>query len=556
MRHIKFGLLGVGLFLVLNMVSLAQELGIDVNNELLNAVRIGDINKAKSHLDNNADVNSYRNDGTTAVAWAVYNNNEEMVDLLLRYGSDGPDVSAANENGISPLHLACINVNATIVAKLLRAGADPNAKKWTGETPLLACANSGSADGVEDLLAHGADVNARENNKDQTALMWAAAEGHADVVKVLIDRGAELNARSRTVLEPQPYLIKTESTMGQNFPTTIRFRKSTGSFTPLLFAAQSGDIDTARHLLDAGADINESSDEDGSPLVIAAASGHEDMALYLLERGADPNLTNAWGLAALHYTVHKGILNMSNWLPTRTDDLGWVHEPMHRLMKALLAKGANPDTPVVYTLPYLDDPFLRVHDNQSQIDIVGSTPLLLAAASGDTESIKVMVEAGADVHARTMGGGTLFMLAAGGGAERRARNEQQAIEAAKYVLSLGGTDVNAKLIDNRTVNGPGTGKNDGRTTLHFAVTLAWKNMVKFLAEQGADLDAEDRYGMTAIMIALGDPESRYYRNVGVGRYDDRYRRTLGRHDQEIEKLLLDYGASPFTGTYVKKGSVD
>ncbi len=556
MRLIKPVVLGCGLFLGVNLVTQAQDPRVDINNALLNAVRVGDIEQARSLLENKADINSARSDGTSAIAWAIYNNNEDMVDLLLRYGSDGPDVSAANDNGVSPLHLACINNNASIVAKLLRAGADPNAEKWTGEIPLMSCANSGSAEAVEDLLAHGADVNARESNREQTALMWAAAEGHADVVKVLLDRGANISARSKTVMEPEPYLIKTESTMGQNFPTTTRFRKYTGNFTPLLFAAQSGDIDTARHLLDAGADINESSDEDGSPLVIAAASNHEDLALLLLERGADPNISNAWGLAPLHYTVQKGILNMSNWLPTRTDDLGWVYEPMHHLMKALLAKGANPDAPVAYTLPYLDDPFLRVHDNQSQIDIVGSTPLLLAAASGDTESIKIMVDGGADIHAKTMGGGTLFMLAAGGGAERNARDEHQAIEAAKYVLSLGATDVNAKLTDNRTVNGPGTGKIDGRTTLHFATTLGWKNMVKFLAEQGADLDAEDRYGMTPLMIAMGDPESRYYRNVGVGRYDDRYRRTLGRHNEVIENMLLEYGASPFTGTYVKKGSVD
>ena len=57
--------------------------------------------------------------------------------------------------------------------------------------------------------------------------------------------------------------------------------------------------------------------------------------------------------------------------------------------------------------------------------------------------------------------------------EKHARDEQQAIEAATYVLSLGGTDVNARLTDDRTVNGPGTGKIDGRTTLHFAATLSW-----------------------------------------------------------------------------------
>ncbi|MGK0296493.1 MAG: ankyrin repeat protein [Gammaproteobacteria bacterium] len=534
----------------------AYAFGHDTNEELLEAVRDGDIAKAKSLLDNKADVNASRNDGTTALAWSVYNNNEDMVDLLIRSGRDGADVNAANENGVSPLHLACINQNASVVSKLLRAGADPNVKKWTGETPLMTCSNTGTIEGLSGLLANGADVNVRENTNNQTALMWAAAEGHGDVVKALIARGADLNARSSTVMEPEPYVVNTESTMGQNFPKSTRFRKYTGNFTALLFAAQSGDVESAMHILDAGADINDASDEDGSALLIATASGHEDMALFLLEQGADPNIVNAWGLAPLHYTVHKGILNMSNWLSTKTDELGWIHEPMHRLMKALLSKGGSPDAPVLYTLPYLDDPFLRVHDNQSQIDIVGSTPLLLAAASGDTESLRIMVKAGADINAKTMGGGTLFMLAAGGGAERRGRDEQQAIEAAKYVLSLGGIDINAQLTDNRTVNGPGKGKADGRSIMHFITTLGWKDMVNFLAEKGADLNAQDRYGMTPLMIAMGDPESRYYRNVGVGRYDDRYRRTLSKSHGDIEKMLLALGANPFTGTIVSKGSVD
>jgi uncharacterized protein len=556
MRSIKLSALLSGLILACLFVGQVIAIGHDINEEFLEAVRDGDLDTVSSLLNNDANVNTARNDGTSALAWAVYNDNETMVDLLIRSGRDGADVNAANENGVSPLHLACINQNASIISKLLRAGADPNVSKWTGESPLMTCANTGVTEAVSDLLASGADVNARENNKNQTALMWAAAEGHGDVVKALIDSGADFNARSKTVLEPAPYLVKTESTMGQNFPTSTRFRKYTGNFTALLFAAQSGDIESARNLLTAGANINEASDEDGSALLIAAASGHEVMALFLLENGADPNLANAWGLTALHYTVHKGILNMSNWLPSESDSLGWVHEPMHKLMKALLAKGANADAPVLYTLPYLDDPFLRVHDNQSQIDIVGSTPLLLAGASGDTESIKIMVLAGADIHAKTMGGGTLFMLTAGGGSERMARDEQQAIEAAEYVLSLGKTDVNAQLTDNRTVNGPGKGRMDGRTTLHFATMLGWKDMVKFLAANGADLDIKDRYQMSALTIAMGDPESRYYRNVGVGRYDDRYRRNRYPSHDEIEDILLELGAAPFAGTIVKKGSVD
>jgi ankyrin repeat protein len=527
----------------------------DVNAQLIRAAREGDIERVVTLLESNADVNAAQQDGTTSLAWAVYNDNVAMVDLLIRSGRDGADVNAMNEYGVTPLHLACTNQNATIVAKLLQAGADPNQAKWTGETPLMSCANTGIAAAVRDLLDHGADVNANESTQDQTALMWAAAEKHPDVVKLLIERGANVHAVSRTIPEPQPFLIETPGSMGQNFPSTLRFREEHGGFTPLLFAAQQGDLESTRHLLQAGADIDFSTMEEGSALVIASAAGHEKLANYLLDRGANPDIADAYGLTPLHFAVHKGVMIMNNWAPAETDKYGWMRPNLPNLIKSLLEHGADPELRVKHAWSFLDNPFLaRAMEDPSQIDIVGSTPLLLAAVSGDTASMRILIEHGANIHAKTMGGATLFMLAAGAGVERGVRDEHEAIETAKFVMSLDDFDINAQLTDNRAKNGPGAGKIDGRNIAHFAVTLAWPDMIRFLAEIGVNLDHGDRYGMTPLMIAMGDPEARYYRNIPVGRYDDRYRRP--RADQKIEQLLLEVGASPFSGQIVDKGSLD
>ena len=69
--------------------------------------------------------------------------------------------------------------------------------------------------------------------------------------------------------------------------------------------------------------------------------------------------------------------------------------------------------------------------------------------------MKLLLDHGADKDAKTIGGATLFMLAAGAGAEEDARDEQQAIAAAKFVLSLGKINVNAELTANDAKNGPG-----------------------------------------------------------------------------------------------------
>src|SRR5262249_837281 len=56
---------------------------------------------------------------------------------------------------------------------------------------------TGNAAAVKVLLDHGANVNAIESAKGQTALMWAASERHAAAAKVLIEGGADVNIRSK-----------------------------------------------------------------------------------------------------------------------------------------------------------------------------------------------------------------------------------------------------------------------------------------------------------------------------------------------------------------------
>lgn len=523
-------------------------------DDLLEAAKNGNTDAVKSLLSQKVEVNAAQADGTTALAWAVYNDNPQMTGMLIAAGAD---VNIANEYGVVPLHLACTNQNAAVVSMLMKAGANPNAAKWSGETPVMTCANSGTAAAITELLANGADANARISEHEQTALMWAAAEGHPDAVKALIQGGADVNARTKVVPAPEPFIVKVPSSFGQNFPKPVRFRKTSGGFTPLHFAAQKGSLESAKLLLEAGANIDYATEEEGSALVVATAAGHEEFALYLLENGADPNIHDGWGVTPLHYALHEGLLIMNAYARTSTDHLGWERKNMPDLVAALLEYGADPEARVKSSFSFLDHKFLRGNEDPPQIDVTGATPLLLAAAAGDTASMRILVEKGqADKKAKTDSGATLFMLAAGSGSEVGVRDEKKAIEAAKLALAMGDVDVNAVLTNDDAVNGPGTGKIDGRTAAHFAATLGWADMIRFLAEQGANLDVADRYGQTPLMIAMGDPEARYYRNIPVGRYDDRYRRPPNAGYKHVVQALLESGAKPFTGKIVDKGSVN
>jgi uncharacterized protein len=485
-------------------------------------------------LQQHADVNVPQEDGATALAWAAYWDDLDAADLLIRAGAN---LNAANEYGVTPLSLACTNRSAAMVEKLLKARANPNIRQWTGVSPLMTCARTGSAEAVKLLLEHGAEVNASEGERGQTALMWAVAAKQNEVVRILLANGADIHARSKIIPTPEPYNVKIQESptvYGSSYPPTVRFRKSTGGFSPFLFAAQQGDIELAKMLLAAGADVNEATDEDGSALIIAMASGHEEFARYLLEHGANPNSKDPYGITALHYALHDALLTVSGARKVRpTDRLGWLRPNMPELVKLLLQKGADPNAKITSQFLFFDYlPVARhVGGGLPQMDLVGVTPFMLAAASGDTTIMRILLEAGANPRVATPEGVTPFMLAAGFAAERGRRDEKSAIESTKLALQMGG-DVNSK-------------KDDGRTALHTAVVLGWQEMIRLLVENGADLEAKDMYRQTPMTIALGDPEGFLFRQLAGGREDDRFRKTP--EQPKIVDLLVKLGASPWTG---------
>src|SRR5689334_8168175 len=90
----------------------------------------------RSLLSRKADVNAPQEDGATALAWAVYWDDLDLADELIRAGAN---VNAANVYGVTPLSLACGNRNSTMVEKLLRSRANPNVTENNGSTPLMTC---------------------------------------------------------------------------------------------------------------------------------------------------------------------------------------------------------------------------------------------------------------------------------------------------------------------------------------------------------------------------------------------------------------------------------
>jgi ankyrin repeat protein len=254
---------------------------------LVEAVKNRNRVAALALLKQKVDVNVAQGDGATALHWAVHWDDAQLADLLIRAGAS---VNAANDLGVTPLALACGNGNAEIAEQLLKAGANANAVS-AGEPVLMTAARSGNVAVVSALIARGADVNAKDSSRGQTALMWAVAHRHPEVVRVLIAYGADIQARSRiddlVVQRGSRYggVVSRERAVSERAVVTA----PQGGSTPLLFAARSGDLASARLLVAAGVDVNDAAPDGTSALVLASHSGHGALAAFLVDKGADPD---------------------------------------------------------------------------------------------------------------------------------------------------------------------------------------------------------------------------------------------------------------------------
>jgi ankyrin repeat protein len=453
---------------------------------LLEAVKAGNHAAIGTLLQHPVGVNTPEADGTTALHWAVRADDLEVVQMLLRAGAD---VKASNRYGVTPLSLAALNGNAVMVGRLLDAGADPEARLAEDQTVLMAAARAGNTDVLKVLLTHGARVNTKEGVLGETALMWAALENHAGAVKVLVEHGADVDAQSVLTTFPKFKFGDGIVARATSLPR--------GGWTPLMYAARQGAIDAARALADAGADLNLTDPNGTSALVEAIINAHFDVAAVLVERGADPDAAEVTGMAALYAAVDMHTLaeTVGRPNPKPRDTLDSLD-----IVKMLLGYGANPNA--LLKSPILD----RVHNDGNSDAALGdgATALMRAAKQTDVAVIKLLLDGGADVNLATKKGMTPLMFAA----------SHPAIRGVAYpgVEQDPGKAVALCLERGAHIDGA---DETGQTALHYAAALASDDVVRLLAEMGANLFVKDRQGRTPLDAALAGG-GRGGRNAGVG----------------------------------------
>ncbi|KAJ6257609.1 Ankyrin-1 [Drechslerella dactyloides] len=421
-------------------------------------------------IEHGATLEEQNNQGRTALIEAAYKSHETVVKLLVEKGAD---INTITE-GRTLLQHAAKEGDQRLAWLLLESGADVE-KNDDGWTPLHIAVQGGRESVVQVLLAKNADVHKRKE-KRETALHLASASGNILVIRSLIKAGAELEAKDDR--EWTPLIVAVTNGCTQAVKTLLENKSNVhtttdNQWTALHFAANLGKEAVISLLLDYRADCHAKIDNGSTPLHLAAHQGHAPIVQLLLDSGkVNPELQDNYGWTPLHRAVEAGHVAVLRILSQNGADIharlkgggtalhlaSMLHNNSEQVLRLLLnSEKANPE--------------LR--------DDLGSTALHRAAEGGQVTALQILIENGADIHAKMNGGWTALHVA-----------------ASKSISSVLRVLIDSKKADLET-------QDDNKwTALHRAVESGHESIVQLLVDSGANLEAKTRDGWTPLCIAF------------------------------------------------------
>src|SRR5437867_5318264 len=500
--------------------------------DVADAVMKRDKAALRALLERKADVNATQVDGATALHWAVYHDDREAVDLLINSGAKidvknregitplylvslygnaplidrlikaGADPKQRGLAGETMVMLSARNGNPDAIRSLVVAGADVNAKEpIRGTTALMWAVEQRHPQAVKALLEARADFSAKSGPAGlprnymaprlNAARVQAANRVRAEAAKagrtyeeqlafeaangsIAVRRIGDAGRLPRPEEVPQPPRrppanSTAEEEDNNDFVYAGLVGSGGGGLTALVLAAREGDLESAKLLLDAGADVNQTTEYGWTPLLTATNNRHYRLAEYLIERSADVNKANKGNWTPLYLATDNRNIEGGDF-PVPKPDMDHLE-----FIKFLLDHGANPS--------------LRVKDNTLTRTIFtmqwfvedGATPFVRAAQSSDLALLKLLLAHGADPLIKTGHGDTALTAVSGMGwvdGVTYEHSPKENVETVKFLLALG--------LD------PNAANEDGRTSLMVAAAKGRTEVIQLLVDHGARLDTRDR----------------------------------------------------------------
>jgi len=402
----------------------------------------------------------------TAIFRAIAADDLEAVKHELDMGFGIDDVEVA---GMAPLHVAGERCRMEIAKFLVDAGADVNTTGKARATPLHWAAGAGCLDIVNFLLSEGADPLAEvphslsgyvvkgggaeffggnDYSTKGTPLHWAAAGGHERVVERLLEV-SDIDALNSSAESPlflaaaaadvETAKLLLDAGAKVEIDESARFGPSPKSAGQAIHYAAS--VEVAKLLQEHGARLDTVATHRGMPLHVAAYRGHDELVDYFLSEGLDPDIAGPW------------------------DVDGWPHDLPPSWLAAF---GGHMETLKT----------LERHGANLEFDAgsrVGGTLLHAAALSGDTDTLRYLLDKGLEIDARgSTPSGQPLMPAMGNMTPLAVASRYGRLEAVELLVDSG-ADINAQVYE------------AGWSMIDMPLVTQQTDVAKFLLERAIDI---------------------------------------------------------------------
>lgn len=427
--------------------------------------------------------------GLTPLYLAIFGGHEETVELLI---ANGANVNARDSDYDTPLIKAAKAGNDAIVKILMKAGADVNAADIGGKTALHHLSTNASLESIKLLMDAGANVNAADNAGMTPIFHIHPNEDNRETVEFLIFRGAEINIKDGEGTSLLQHSVIMECS-GMTEILKSRGIRGDNIFDSVIM----GDVAIVEKLINEDPALLNSQNPAGfTPLHFAAMTGNKPMLDMLLKRGADVNLLTKNRQSPLHraLTVEtaQALIDAGANVVSDSSDFSPILLPLKSIevMDLLISKGAD----------------------VNEKDPSGMTLLITSSVNEDIKVTEYLISKGANIDEKLVMGGTALHWVLFDGKEKIAAAlinagasphlKNYSGETPLHIAANGCLTGSAKLLTEKmaNVNEP---DNEGRTALHYAALgmcsadeEAKREMIKLLISAGADVSRTDNLNRT------------------------------------------------------------
>ncbi|KAJ9613281.1 hypothetical protein H2200_003223 [Cladophialophora chaetospira] len=448
---------------------------------LSEVVKKGHTQLVKLMLKEGANPNRSFYEGRSALANAIFNEDEQLVRLLLKHGADPKP-----NNPYEPAPSTIANETNNMAIKRLLLGQNTGSRDADPQLIIRAAARGLTAH-VTFLVRNGADPN-QTDLEFRTSLSQAIIHRQLEVARLLLELGADIEQSTNFKGES---MLVTASRSGEvstvdillNLGACVESRDTTGS-TPLIQAVSNQHTAVADRLLQAGADPNAKDQGGRTPLILAAKAGYCHIVTGLIERGANLEDTDEAGNTPLRWAAHGGFQTVINILLEKGTNLEHATKRGVTALMLLARRGMDATAAL----------FIDKGANVNVKDDTGCSALIYAIHARAWNVVDILFMGGADPHPSyrylPQGEEALARLLRcecstspyGGwpGNERTTRFME--------ILISAGADIHSS-------------DSEGNTALHWAAQSGYENFVLKLLEQGASPTRKNREGKTPSALA-------------------------------------------------------